>query len=378
MSGEGSVYPVHRSRPNGRKYTRYMAQLSSGPRGARVYVRQTYRTKAEAKDALKEMLDNLRNGVSPSRQPLGTYLRTWLDETARPSVSPNTLRGYEAVLTHLAPIANTPIAEVTAEDIEFVLNRMTAKRKFQKVATDASPKTRRNALLMLRAALSQAERRGHLARNPAKLVPLPRVPRRAREALTIETAKAILGAVSGDRYEASYALALVGLRASEILGLAWSDVSLTTVRVRRQLVGSGATATRAQLKSRTSERTEPLPEFVVSRLAVHRQRQREERIAAGRKTTEGLVFLTPNGLPVNGSWWAAHFRKLLAAAGMEPMTPHALRHGFSSILSELGVHPSVQQALLGHASAKTSLDVYTHVTVDQQRAAIERYQEAIG
>ena len=167
-----------------------------------------------------------RAGLELSKLSLGAYLRRWLDDSARPTVSPNTLRGYEANLIHLAPIADIQLQRLTPEHIERCCNAMTTHRANAKTQQPASPKTVRNVQVMLRRALGQAEQRGHIRRNPAMLVPLRTATPPTVEALTPMQAQAILAAIAGDRYEAAYALALVGLRSSEIRGLARSDLDL--------------------------------------------------------------------------------------------------------------------------------------------------------
>lgn len=380
MAGEGAIYRRTRTGPDGRPYTRWMAQVSIGPRGQRRQITRVARTRTEAKALLAELLDDLRAGTSPSRLPLGSYLRSWLDETVRPSVRPNTIRGYEDAIAHLAPIAHIPLAELTAENVERTINRMEARRYRQKKdAEPASPKTQRNALVVLRAALAQAERRGHVRRNVAKDVPVPRVERHEPEAMTVEDAKAILEAVSGDRYEAAYILGLLSLRSGEVLGLAWSDVDeeAATLTIRYQLVGSGPTAARALPKTRRSARRIHLPPFALRALLEHRARQRLERIASGRSTEEGLIFVTERGYAVNGSWLTKHYQALLEAAGLPRSRRHDLRHGTASLLAALGVHPKVAADILGHTTERMTLGTYTHVTSDQQREAMERLGKAM-
>jgi integrase len=274
-------------------------------------------------------------------------------------------------MAHLAPIEDIVLAELTAEDIERTLAGMTTRRG--RTPKPASAKTVRNVQIMLRTALGHAHARGYMERNVARLVPLRHVQRRPIDAMTPETARAVLDAVAGDRYEAAYALAMVGLRASEVLGLVWEDVDLRrrTVNVRAQLVGSGEHAQRAQLKTAASERPVPLPEFVVTRLRDHRDAQLLERIAAGVSTEDGHVFVTADGLPVNGSWLTKHFGALLAAAGLPKMGLHALRHGAASLLVGAGVHPRVAQELLRHASSRTTMELYAHVSAGQEREAAD-------
>jgi integrase len=379
-SGEGSLYRRTRRARDGRPYTRWVAQISLGGREGRRIVRRVCETKTEAKAALVEMLTPARPTPPQQLQPLGAYLRRWLAETAAPSVSANTLRGYEDALAHLEPIADVPLAELTPEDIERALAGMTTRRLHARKQEPASPKTVRNVQIFLRRALGHAEQRGHIERNVARLVPLRRVPRHHVEALTPERARAILEAVAGDRYAAAYALALCGLRASEILGLAWSDLDKgrTVATVRYQLSGSGLKAKRVQLKTAASEKPVPLPSFVTERLVTHHSAQMRERAAAGVPTEEGLVFVTLRGLPVAQSWLTKHFQALLSAAGLPTMRLHDLRHGAASLLVGAGVHPRVAQQLLRHASSKTTTEIYSHVTAAQERQAAEVLERAVA
>jgi integrase len=355
------LYKRIRRHPDGREYTRWIAQVSHGQGDERHVVRRVHRTKAEAKAALDELLGPPRSG-----RLLGDYLRSWLDETAGPSLAPNTVKGYAAAIASLDAIADIPLRDLAAEDVEAAINRLVS-RPVGRPTSAASPKTRRNALAMLRRALDSAVRRGHLARNVALLVDMPRVPRRSRAAMTPERARAVLVATEGDRYEAAYALALCGLRAGEILGLAWEDVDLDAgvAHVRYQLVGSGRKAARAQLKTRASEAPVPLPTFAMSRLREHRRKQLEERVAAGQSTEDGLVFVTPRGWPVDATWLTKHLRGL-AGVGL-----HDCRHGAASLLVAAGTHPRVAQALLRHTTSRITLDVYSASTRAQEREAAD-------
>ncbi len=130
--GEGSLYRRSRLGPDGKPYLRWVAQISLGGRDDRRIVRRICPTKSDAKAALVELL-RPAEPVPPQReQPLGAYLRRWLDESAAPSLSPSTLRGYRDALAHLAPIADIPIGELQPEDIERALAGMTTRRAHAK------------------------------------------------------------------------------------------------------------------------------------------------------------------------------------------------------------------------------------------------------
>ena len=370
MAGEGSVFKISRKRPDGTTRVVYKAQVSIGPRSDRRFVSRTRATRKQALAALNDLRDDLEARRDLSKLSLGAYLRRWLDESARPSISTNTYRGWDDVIGHLTSIADIPIADLTPEDIEGACNAMMTQRRGA-ASVPVAPKTVRNAQIMLRRALGQAEARGHVRRNVAKLVPLRRVPHVRREPLIPETARAILAAMAGDRYEAAYALAFVGLRAGEILGLAWSDLHLdgeAWADVRLQLMGSGKGATREPPKTIQSATPVPLPPFVVSRLKAHEAAQKVERRVVA--LDGGLVFVTERGYAVNGSWLTKHFQSRLADAGLPKMTIHSLRHGAASLLAAAGAQQKVAQQLLRHAQSKTTTDIYTHVSAAQEREAV--------
>ena len=76
--------------PDGKPYLRWVAQISLGGRDDRRIVRRICPSKQDAKAALADLL-HPAEPVPPQReQPLGAYLRRWLDETAAPSLRPNT------------------------------------------------------------------------------------------------------------------------------------------------------------------------------------------------------------------------------------------------------------------------------------------------
>ena len=55
---------------------------------------------------------------------------------------------------------------------------------------------------------------------------------------------------------------------------------------------------------------------------------------------------------------------------------HALRHTYATRAIESGMQPKVLQKLLGHASIKTTMDKYVHVTDDSLFQAVRQFEEA--
>ena len=54
---------------------------------------------------------------------------------------------------------------------------------------------------------------------------------------------------------------------------------------------------------------------------------------------------------------------------------HALRHTYATRAIESGMQPKVLQKLLGHASIKTTMDRYVHVTNDSMSKTVLQFEK---
>jgi integrase len=60
-------------------------------------------------------------------------------------------------------------------------------------------------------------------------------------------------------------------------------------------------------------------------------------------------------------------RRACVAAGIPLYSPHDLRHRYSSVKMREGVPVTETSAQLGHSRTSMTLDVYSHVLVDEGR-----------
>lgn len=371
MPGTGSVF---RRKSDGR----WVAQVTHGTRANRTIVRRYPPLRDNTRDRAKELLADLLEDVAPLARSttVGAYLQRWLTDVAARQVRPATLRGYRDVVDlHLTPaIGAIPLRDLTALDVERALRRAADGERH------LAPKSVRNVHAVLRRALVYAERDELVARNVARLVEVPRVPVREAAALTAGQAIRLLGALAGDRLEALYRVALLGLRQGEILGLAWKELDLerAELRIRHALARQDHKYVLVQLKTPRSRRTVPLPTSTLLALREHRRRQVEERLAAGVTTEEGLVFVSRSGRPLSGSWLSHDFTRRLELLGLPRVPFHSLRHTAASILAASDVPPRVAMEILGHARVATTMEIYAHVSTAEMRKAMERLDEAIS
>lgn len=366
-NSEGSIY----KRADGR----WAASVSLGY-GRRKTVYAASREAVSAK--LVTLLKTRQDGqpIPGERQTVGQFLGSWLENSVRPSVRASTFRGYQAkIRIHVIPeLGRIPLVKLAPQNLEAFFNR--------KVKEGLAPRTVQHIRAIIRAALNDALKWGLVARNAARLADGPRVPRFEIHPLSVEEARAFLGAVRGHRLEALYSVALaVGLRQGEALGLRWEDVDLkaSTLSVRAVLQRSKGAFYFAEPKTSRSRRTVALPTIAVDALRRHRVRQMEERLAAGPLWEDwGLVFTSTSGWPLQGSVVTRSFQETLARAGLRRQRFHDLRHACATLLLVQGVHPRVVMETLGHAHISTTMDTYSHVPMGLQREAAMRMDHALS
>ena len=89
-----------------------------------------------------------------------------------------------------------------------------------------------------------------------------------------------------------------------------------------------------------------------------------------------FLFINENrhmGCPYPPGELRKHMAEVVAKAGLPPsITPHSLRHTYTSLMAEAGVELPAIQKLLGHASDEITETVYLHVTNARKRAAVEK------
>ena len=247
--------------------------------------------KRDVQQAIAQALHERDAGIrigDADRVTVAAFLARWLDESAQQRVRPRTLRGYRGMVAkYLVPaIGRLSLAKLSAAHIQQLVNARSA--------AGASPQTVRNLHAALRRSLNQAVRWGILTRNVASLVDLPRGTSYSAPTIDVPMARAIRGAVVGDRLESLVTVALgSGLRQGELLGLRWSDVDLDagTLTVRHALQRGGG-AQLVEPKTARSRRTIRLPAFALAALRDQRRRQLEDRLLAGSRWQEGGYVFT--------------------------------------------------------------------------------------
>jgi integrase len=316
------------------------------------------------------MVDKLRHGayVDPraGMLPASEMFETFLAQGSHRS---STVRAYRSLwASRVEPIlGDVPVVAITAADVHAVLDAARADG----LAPASVAATRR----LVSAVLNAAVRADRIASNPATRVPAPRIPRSARRFLTADELAALADVIE-PRFRALVLVGgLGGLRIAELAGLDVAHVETMRRRIRVEQQAND-TGTIVPPKSDASRRTVAIGTALAAEVAVHVERFAPEG---------GPLFTMPRGGRLVPSsfrrrWWA----DAVDAAGLAPLTPHALRHTAAALAIEAGAHPKALQTRLGHSAISTTLDVYgglldgldERVADDVERALARRIEDA--
>ena len=319
--------------------------------------------------AKKAELSGQRGNASCQGTPvlLETWLAGWLHGEIIARVKPSTYQAYEGIVTrHIAPrIGGMYLHEMTAAGIMGFLNALRE--------SGLADSTVAGVFRVLSAGLTFAQDEGLIARNPCKRIRLQSTERPAQRVLSAKEQARLRGATSAADLPTLLGL-YAGMRLGEVCALKWEDINWdessvtvrrTAQRLRRSGEGNKTLVMIGAPKSRKSHRIIPLPRFILKLLAQYRE----------TCPASGFIF-GKQDKPAEARTIQRRLQRLAARLGISGVHFHTLRHSFATRLMELGSDVKTVSELLGHCSAKTTLDIYAHSLLEQRRNAVDRLAAA--
>lgn len=336
------------------------------------------KTKTECREKLRKAIAERDGGIFVDSKSLTVeqFMTRWLEDSVRGSVKIATYDDYEKTTRRyiIPEIGHVRISKLTSDMIQSLYAR--------RLRGGLSPNTVLHIHRTLRRALNQAARWRLIPRNPVEDTDPPRKTKPRLTVLTVEEIARFIGSSADRRLFPLYMLAaLSGLRAGEILGLRWSDVSESAsgrpiLRVERTLVNSSMGVELQDGTKSGGTRIVELTELAVQILHIHRGRQHTERVHAGSGWEDrNLVFTSKTGRYIHPANVSQYLRRDLAKAGLPEVRFHDLRHSFATVLAGAGAHAAIVAGMLGHADANLTLSTYTHYLPSMQGWATERLDE---
>lgn len=335
-TAKGTAWRVQYRSPDGRSRTK-----------------QGFRTKAEAQRWADKNATTITEGAwtDPS---MGKIRIEELWEMWKPSqhhLAESSMRTLVSSWdTHVKPRwGSIAISAVQTRDVQAWVDSMHADKKSGSVIHRAEN--------LLSALADVAVRDQMIPRNPCDSVRLPSRKRREMNALTADQVKALIRQTL--RYKSLVVfLAFTGARWGEAVALRVEDIDLVRRRatISRAASTVGGKVIIGETKTRKI-RSIALPGVVVEAL-------REEMRG---KLPKALVWTNRRGqivtTPSRRSWWHSAVDVCHEADDSFPagLRIHDLRHTAASLLIGAGASVLVVQRQLGHASAKMTLDRYSHL-----------------
>ena len=94
----------------------------------------------------------------------------------------------------------------------------------------------------------------------------------------------------------------------------------------------------------------------------------------------GFLYLDKEGMPEVVMHWQHRFNHAIARYNeiyrvqMPNITPHVCRHTYCSNMAKAGMNPKTLQYLMGHSDIGVTLNVYTHLGLEDAAAEMARME----
>lgn len=335
--------------------------------------------------------DKHENIFVPPDMTVDAWFEFWIVHIVG-DLAPNTRRNYrERYEYNVKPlIGGMQLADVKPMHCKMVLNQMEEKY---------AGSTIRQTYIAMGTMLRSAVMNDMIQKHPMDGVRFTKPVRATDDIkfLTRDEQRVFLETAKRSHNYNQYALILeTGLRTGEMIGLTWDaiDFEKRTLTVNKTLeFRHGEQYWRAgPPKTQHSYRTIPLTDRayeILKGIWDSRPEQKESPTldktleyidrrtgVSSRLVMRDLVFINwRTGEPAKNSSYDTHLYKLCDEAGIKHFCMHALRHTYATRAIESGMQPKVLQKLLGHASIKTTMDRYVHVTNDSMSKAVLQFEK---
>lgn len=207
-----------------------------------------------------------------------------------------------------------------------------------------------------------------------------------RDALTAKQERDFLKFIKEDEYfnqfhDGMFILFKTGLRISELCGLTIRDIDLQewTIDINKQLQYTGGKKVYIeQTKTTAGTRVLPMSDEVYEafkRIISSRKKPKVEQMIDG---VSGFLFLDDKGKPMLAYQWEKKFQhsvekyNKIYKVELPKITPHICRHTYCTNMAKSGIAVKTLQYLMGHADIATTLNVYTHLKLEDAKDELEQ------
>lgn len=337
------------------------------------------KTKTECAEKLEKLKEEYRPPSTRCKPDMlfGDWMEFWYENYSKPAIRPLTQANYEnRIYDHIIPeIGKIPLNKLTQNDLQQFyarLKRNGRRQNVEKYGAGLSDRMVRACHTTCRTALEKAVAEELIRVNPAIGCKLP--PKKAHEmqVLTKDELQRFLAQAKEDGYYELFLLELgTGMRRGELLGLQWDDLNFHTAELHivRQACPVNGKIEISVPKTKSSVRTVVLPPSLMEVLKKYKE-----------TVDSRWMFPSPVNpdLPRYPGSIGEILSTLLKRSGCKHVRFHDLRHTFATMALENGMDVKTLSAMIGHVSAATTLDIYSHMTDTMQVQAAVNIDRKIG
>lgn len=253
------------------------------------------------------------------------------------------------------------IKKIKLEDIHSFLSYLALNQ-------NAKPATRARKISTIRIFFSYLSQKAHLIEeNPAQNLETPKLDKRLPKYLSLEDSKKLLSVTENENdenKERDYAIITLflncGMRLSELIGINISDIDFNEEKLN--VIGKG-----------NKERTIYLNKSCINAIKEYLNVRPKDNVKIDDKASNRALFLSKRRERISNRTVQYIVEKELRKAGLDTTkySTHKLRHTAATLMYQYGqVDIRALQELLGHKSISTT-EIYTHVSNEQVRNAVE-------
>ena len=312
------------------------------------------------------------------------FLNSFLDYSITMlNKSPNSIKEYNYDLTmflrfiklHFHLTDETDFKQITINDMtidtikSITLDDIHAFLSYLVSEYHSKPTTRARKVSTIRIFFNYLSRKAKLIEvNPAQDLETPKLDKRLPKYLSLEDSRKLLNVTNNEdnrNFKRDYAIITLflncGMRLSELVGINIQDIDFSECKLN--VIGKG-----------NKERTIYLNKACMKAIDDYLQVRPKQGVMRDKKQSEKALFLSERKTRISNRTVENIVTKQLYIAGLDikKYSVHKLRHTAATLMYQYGqVDIRALQELLGHESIATT-EIYTHVSNEQVRDAVER------
>lgn len=346
--------------------------------------RSGFKTKKEAVLAASKLEIELSEGKIEKHKDIkyGDVYQEWLpayENTVRESTLLSTTNIFKNhILNHFS---DKKINTITVSEIQTIVNKW----------FDIAPVNFKKWFYYTGKIFEYAIKMGYLDKNPCRLVTLPKNKKEFAEKKLLFWDKKQLDVFFKCLYDMDddkkfvffRLLAFSGMRRGECLALTWEDINFkeNTIDVNKTISqGINSYQVINPPKTKKSMRKIIMDQKTMDYLYKWKMEQRKQMLNYGFNTLnkKQMLFTTRNNTMLPLSSPSKWLKLVIAKYDLPSIKIHGFRHSHTSALFASGATIKEVQERLGHEDAQTTLNVYTHVTSNQNKDVVVKLESYLG